>query len=491
MLKNLLPISALLGISFFSQAQLAVDSTFGTHGYFSAPTFKAVLSVDIQPDKKVVMACSTSAENAYIVWRLRENGTTDSTFNKIGYITGTDIRTPRKVVALPDSSILLMGTGYVSISGGFTTRIKLLKLTSKGIPDASFGINGWVVFSGSSNGNEDAYDMQVAADGKITVVGTTNTASSNHLDYLVLQYNADGTPNQAFNPATPGYKVFTLGDPTFTQTLYSLAIQEDGKLVVGGSKPNTSDYDFDLVCFRLTATGDLDNTFNSTGYYTVDMGGENVDVANDIEIQQDGKIVLVANTGGWAVNKLIRLNANGTRDNSYSYKGPDGIEYLAPFGTGFIVSGSSFISKINADGSLDKSVGTAGVWSIQLGSFVSLATLTTQGDTLYVAGEYYGSAYQGVVLRIQSRSLPTDIQEGVVLQSGWSIYPNPFQEELTIQGTGNGTAQVTVFDSEGKAILSKTALHGSITLQEIKQPGLYLVQWQEGSQVTQWKVVKK
>lgn len=484
MLKKILAFSSfILCTQYLAQAQIKIDSTFGVNGAFKSDLFASVVSIDVQQDNKIALACSSPNGDSYFVARVKENGVIDSSFNKIGYVKGTEIRTPRKIVALPGNKILLMGTGYESITGGFTTRIKLTCFKENGTLDSTFGINGRVSFTGKTL--EDGWDMAMAKDGKIVIAGYTNNGA-NTRDYLVIRYTADGKLDETFNPSTPGYKIFTLGDAKYMQELYSLAIQSDNSIVVGGSRPNNSNFDYDVACFRLTPTGDLDTQFNGTGSYVVNKGGENVDMAEDILIQEDGKLVILVNTAGWAYNTLFRLTAAGAPDNSFSYKGPDGIHSVESFAGGFVVRGYDFISKVSMTGAWDKSFGKDGYFSYPSGT--ALSALKTKGDNvLYTGGSRSGVS---VLYKASISSVSTSI-ENSLSKSSFNLYPNPFNDELKIQVTPGRLAQIIIYDANGTVVYSTTSNGDDITVKELDKPGLYMVKIIDGSEVAGLKVVKR
>ncbi|MBO9702222.1 MAG: T9SS type A sorting domain-containing protein [Sporocytophaga sp.] len=485
MLKKILVFSSfLLSTQYSVQAQIKIDSTFGVNGAFKSDLFSSVVSIDIQEDNKIALACSSVNGDSYFVARVKESGVIDSSFNKIGYVKGTEIRTPRKVIALPGNKILLMGTGYESITGGFTTRIKLICFKENGTLDSTFGINGRVSFTGKTV--EDGWDMAVGNDGKIVIAGYTNNGT-NKRDYLVVRYTSDGKLDDTFNPETPGYKIFTLGDPASFQELYSVAIQSDNSIVIGGSSPvGSSTSNFDVTCLRLTPMGALDTKFNGTGSYVVNKGGENIDVAEDIVIQEDGKLVVLVNTGGWAYNSLFRLTTDGAIDNSFSYKGPDGIRSVESFGDGFVVRGYDFISKVSMTGTWDKSFGKDGYFSYPSGTALS-AMKTKGGNVLYTGGSKSGSS---VLYEASITSVNTSI-ENSLSKTSFNLYPNPFNDELKIQVSTGRLTQVIIYDANGIAVYSTTSNGDDITVKELDKPGLYMVKIIDGSEVTGLKVVKR
>ncbi len=110
---------------------------------------------------------------------------------------------------------------------------------------------------------------------------------------------------------------------------YGLVVQPDGKAVVGGYSHNGNNYDFALV--RYNVNGTLDTTFDGDGKVTTPIGSGD-DYGWAVALQSDGKILL----GGFSFNgsnedlALVRYNSNGSLDTSFGTGG----KVLTAVGTG-------------------------------------------------------------------------------------------------------------------------------------------------------------
>ena len=190
-----------------------------------------------------------------------------------------------------------------------------------------------------------ALQMVGVSGGKFIIVGDftwlkPNGAAVQTSRNHIARINADGSLDTAFNPNVNGI-------------VRSVVAQPDGKAVIGGS--------FTMVgatarinVARITATGDVDATFT--------VASEVDDRVNCLALQPDGKIlvggVFVAGDG------LVRLNANGSLDATFTPQTPTGGRQpltLALQENGKIIvggygdSGRSAIERQNADGTLDTS----------------------------------------------------------------------------------------------------------------------------------------
>ena len=101
-----------------------------------------------------------------------------------------------------------------------------------------------------------------------------------------------------------------------TDQANDLALQQDGKIVTVGTTSGNSN-DFAIV--RYNSNGTLDSTFNSSGIVTVDFGGD--DRAMGVALQSTGKILVAGSTSIGSNFALVRLNANGSFDTTFGQGG--------------------------------------------------------------------------------------------------------------------------------------------------------------------------
>jgi uncharacterized delta-60 repeat protein len=182
-----------------------------------------------------------------------------------------------------------------------------------GILDRSFAVGGKATFNFNVGGGtfDVANAVAVQRDGKVVVVG--DVAANGTPRIGVIRYNPDGTIDPTFSTGT-----FSLGSSGVTAK--AVAIQPDGKLVIGGNfYPNPTYPDF--LAVRLNADGSLDTTFGSGGFRHIDLGGVGLaDEVSGIAVQPDGKIVLAGSTH--TMNDVdfgvVRLNRDGSLDTSFN-----------------------------------------------------------------------------------------------------------------------------------------------------------------------------
>ncbi len=181
-----------------------------------------------------------------------------------------------------------------------------------GALDLSFGGNGKVATD--FNGGEDiGSDVAIQPNGRIVVVGY----SSIHGRTQIARYHANGSLDTTFNGSG---KIIGLSG---SGRIYSVVIQSDGKIVVGGST-NIAEPSF-MFLERYTANGTPDTTFGNNGRVVITDFHERL---TDLAIQTDGKIIAAGNAVVRTPNppfftdwRIVRLNTNGSLDNTFGNGG--------------------------------------------------------------------------------------------------------------------------------------------------------------------------
>ncbi|HYU56948.1 MAG TPA: delta-60 repeat domain-containing protein, partial [Actinomycetota bacterium] len=126
---------------------------------------------------------------------------------------------------------------------------------------------------------------------------------------------AAGDPDGTFGDGGKVTTPFVFGQ----DVARDVVVQPDGKVVVVGDAYNGADSDLGVA--RYLADGSPDTTFSGDGRATIHFVGQ--DSANGVALQPDGKIVVVGRTGVGDFG-VVRLNTNGSLDSSFSGDGKVG-----------------------------------------------------------------------------------------------------------------------------------------------------------------------
>lgn len=311
----------------------------------------------LQADGKLIIAL-TSPTSTYrgvatnCLCRINSDGTRDTTFNGVA---NTGSTTVNSILSLSDNSVLVGGS-FIQFNGVSANRI--VKLNSDGSTDTSFntgtGFNNIVhyisavdadilvvgrfteyngtarnfitklnsdgsiknVFNSGFNTNAPGYTAELLtgiplANGGFIVGGLTRFYDGEAIDApAIVNLLMDGTLNPNFQPGI-GFSSFGLSNVGVE------ALDVYGSFIYAGSSTTliyqNAPYSEYLV--KITGTGDLVPSFNLGAGIEFSSGG-----VRCCKIQNDNKILVGGSFDtydGSSANSIIRLNPNGSRDNTF------------------------------------------------------------------------------------------------------------------------------------------------------------------------------
>ena len=283
---------------FGSDGIAVVESSGSEYGY----------AVALQPDGKILVAGHTSTGQNGVVHRLNTNGSPDKGFGTEGaaYLDSAGAEYLQAVAVQPDGKIVV---------AGWTTSNKDLavyRLTAGGKPDNTFDDDG--ARGIDAGGEERAYGLALQADGKIVVAGYSWTTGA--VRPLVARFGSTGTPDSSFGP--DGWrKLDNRG------ILYGVAVQPDGQIVAAGEAGDRDD----AGVYRLGINGLPDKGFGDNGVVGLDTGDS--EAAYALALQPDGKIIVGGYTDAGDDGVVWRVNADGTPERGF---GDDGALVVAGAG---------------------------------------------------------------------------------------------------------------------------------------------------------------
>ncbi|RUT06030.1 hypothetical protein DSM106972_032360 [Dulcicalothrix desertica PCC 7102] len=298
----------------------SLDSSFGTGGRVTAGFGSGTAyATAIQADGKIVVVGEAyNGSSDFAIARYNPNGTLDTNFGNGGKVT-TDL------AGRTDRgySVAIQSDGKIVVAGitynaSNTTDIAVMRYNPNGTLDTNFGNGGRVVTD--FDGKSDwIRSIAIQSDGKI-VVGGSITVSTSPLnsDFVLVRYNPNGTLDSNFGS---GGRVVT-SNSNGQDSISSITIQQDGRIVAAGNVINSSG-GFDFILARYNSNGSLDTSFGSSGKVTTDFSGKD-DFGDSVSIQSDGKIVVAGSTGQIGVSgdfALARYNSNGSLDTNFGNSG--------------------------------------------------------------------------------------------------------------------------------------------------------------------------
>ncbi|MBV6440906.1 MAG: hypothetical protein EPGJADBJ_02582 [Saprospiraceae bacterium] len=299
--------------------------------------------------------------------------------------------------------------------------------------DSTFNHSG--IFTGSIGGWDDPKFLLARQNGKVLLVGSTNSVDRN-IPYVwnyiaaIVQFDENGMPDPGFGqqgavvwPAYvdvnaaflqtdgklltvfrgwPGCEVGRLNEDGSVdagfgeqgvfksdslQNVSAIICQKDGKIIIGGAGSDSSAHPWALALLRLNYDGSVDTSFGENGYVFEDLGPGYSSFVQSLAFQGDSAIIIGGQKGGAAL--VARCDPDGLLDSSFGQNGfaplsnvYTGIDKLLVQSDGkIVISGILpdfpvdhwFAGRLNADGLIDTS------FEAQIGSGI-VSDLTQQPD---------------------------------------------------------------------------------------------------------------
>jgi len=285
--------------------------------------------------------------------------------------------------AVEDSS------GRIIFVGAFTTYSglpfnRIVRINGDASVDNTFNIG-----TGFDN---PVTEVVLQPDGKILIGGNFSSYNGTPVN-KIIRLNSDGTVDGTFNSGTG-----------FDQVVYTISIQSDGKILVGGFFSQYNGVPYNRL-IRLNSDGSVDNSF------TIGTGFNNT--IFDIKQQVDGKKLIFGGFtvfNGVAHNSLVRLNNDGSIDNTFNTGvGFNGATYSGLIDDGKVVVLGDFfeysgqthrnIARLNQDGSIDNTFNSGNGFLRTSGTSYTLSVSNYLGK-YFITGDfntYDGDSSNGLI----------------------------------------------------------------------------------------------
>ncbi len=296
---------------------------------FNSTDNNGILKMALQPDGKLVVVGTNNSDYNYVK-RYNSDGSVDGSFPTM-FAGGSKIN----AIAIQNDLKILVAGAFTSFNN--TNKNRIVRLNSDGTFDNSF-------ISGSgTDGTID--DLKLLSDGKIMVWGNISKYNNQNVKGLI-KLNSDGTLNQVYQ------------SDLLSSTKINILSDSNGKIILNGGY-NTYEY-IGIVRFNLDGT--IDNTFNKNTGTSIN------NTVLSTAIQPNGKILIGGNFTSYfstPVNRLTRLNTDGSKDNSFNIGSGanDLVCAIAITTNGKILVGGDFdyfngvrcdgLIQLNSDGSID------------------------------------------------------------------------------------------------------------------------------------------
>ncbi len=292
---------------------------------FTPNANNVVHSIAVQTDGKILaggafttITDSIASHPRNRIARMHTDGTVEADFNP-------NANNAVSAIAVQADGNILVGGTFTQI--GVTSRNRIARIHPNGVVDTTFS-------PAVNNGEVTSIVIQI--DGKILIGGTFTSITDSIATYsrnFIARLNADGTVDTAFNPVVNG-------------NIYAIAVQADGNILIGGdftivtitdSYGTATDYPRSRIA-RLYPDGTLES-FSASANAAV----------RSIAVQADGKILV----GGDFIsivdyislknrNRIARIDAYGTVDTTFDANANGVVRSIVGQADGNILVGGDF-----------------------------------------------------------------------------------------------------------------------------------------------------
>lgn len=393
----------------------SLDTTFagGTGVYSGAHSTDGGTLYDlmVMPDGKIIGSGDASDNGGvhFFANRLLPDGTIDTSFDMDGEkLTNLcscsgDYSRARAVGHQVNGKILTAGPREYQNG----THVAVTRHRNDGALDGPFFGDGLGKVIQDLGGTEEAWDLAITPDDRIVVVGVMNGSP------LAMRFTAEGALDTTF-AAPNGYMTVA-----YPGVMRSIALDAEGRLVVAGSL--TTMGGADAAVARLLPDGTADASFgNVAGTTLLDVSG-GADEAVGVALLPDGRIVAAGHAVTPTGNELFvwRLGPDGAPDPTFGMEGrvvipldgddvasdlqllPDGRIMVLANTTGGASPGPVIV-RLRADGAPDPTYGEMGVHRpyVGLSGYLNAMELLPDGKLLVAGHIEDGYPPRGVIARL-------------------------------------------------------------------------------------------
>jgi uncharacterized delta-60 repeat protein len=308
-------IFILLSFSAFSQPGNPDDS-FGQGGKIITQLFpgstESGQDIGLQPDGKIIALAFFGNEHERILLRYTTSGSIDSTFGTNGMVVADNnlLNPTNHSMVIDDSGrIILLGYLYDQATG--KDKSKVMRFLPDGSIDPTFGSNG--TFSGFFvRGNNVVNVITRQPDGKLVFAG-----SRDYYDTLfIVRILPEGAMDVDFG--INGLVTIPV-EPDDNYYIHSIAVDQDNNVILAGKFSNL--YQDDIFCYRFDEYGMPDFDFGNSGRIDLDFL-QNDETSVDIVPYSDHTILVsCTEKSGIGDFAVACLNNDGSFNTSFGEQG--------------------------------------------------------------------------------------------------------------------------------------------------------------------------
>ena len=399
-----------------------LDTTFGTNGMVltdlgsgNANPDDVFYDMAIQDDGKIVAVGKTKGQaNVYdfALARYTSAGLLDTAFDGDGIVVSVDDHGNWNQLF----GVVIQASGKIVAGGAAGGDFAMARYTAAGALDTTFGAAGTgYVYTSMSDGSDSGTTLALQSSGKIIQAGYADYSGPHN--FAVARFSSDGLLDTSFGNA----------GVVLTDCGYSLAdypglkgmiIQpSDDSIIVAGNSVN------DVCIARYTANGALDNNFGTNGIALLDKA-ENFEI-DAVALDANEKIVVAGRSSG-DLFTVLRFGSDGVIDSSFGTSGvtsvdigagidmahdiaiqPDGKIILAGYSVASSGDGTPSawtLMRFTSAGVLDAEFGTQGIKQLAATGGYSIWNLELLPSGKLLAGGIFGDSRDAAIASFETET---------------------------------------------------------------------------------------
>lgn len=460
--------------------------------------------------------------------------TLDPSFGDSGVVNCMVKSYIHKIVSLPDGKILCLGA-YADIQGVY--KPALFKLDSTGKLDSNFGENGMLQDTIEKSFTPTGHFMNVQLDGRIykasrqsnfTYISCydTNgnplltfgksgilkldtienvyrgnlraftscpdnktiacwegyyTKGGSYYGFVLARFDSSGSIDRGFG--TDGFLVLKNSNMKFL--VDAITVFKDGSIVCAGSDHNeVHDYRTNerTAIFKLNSDGTFCNNFGIGGKVIIDVdsnyipnidyGQSCLETARNVKELDDHRMIVTTITDK-KTDYLMRFMPDGSLDMTF---GNNGISDVFAHITDFAVlnDGSSFTCNMDHFYFSPNGV-TDSTMTPNYHQFNEINCISVQdNDKIILGGASFTSGLSKYSIARFRINPPLSVPETISRTKDVSIFPSPFKDVITFRSENAIIQRISIWDINGKCMLSKSLFDKFCTLYPDLAKGVYL-----------------
>ncbi len=479
-MKKILFLCLLAYTSNSFAQRVVLDQSFGDSGMVSGKGMHFNQKIVPLPDGKILCLgeyLNNLGSMQPALLKFDSNGILDTTFNGDGILQDSIVKINSLPFQYPPSNFMsVQPDGRIYMAGStrddpfFNTLISCND--SNGNPILSFGKDGVLMLDTIENLYR-AFLVGFSSLSNNEIIGCWMGYYKNGYGYILSKFDSTGCVDRSFG--TDGILHLKRSNFIFDNMI---VLKDESILLSGSDGPNVSS-----VLIKLNPDATFNNDFGIDGKVIMDVDtlGRSIilhsssgpETARSVVELEDHRLVVTSITGRNKGDYILRLMPDGSLDKSFGKNGiSEGLTHIydiAVLKDGSIIAcNDQYFNHFFPNGIVDSSA--------QAKFPLSIICVAIQNDNKILFGDfgYYDSNHIfPFIVRLTNDS--TVIVPVINAQTNdVSIFQIPFSNAITFSSNNSVIQKITIYDLNGKCVLSKSVADKSFTLNVELANGVYL-----------------